>query len=382
MQSPQHPQVARTARKRYRGAGVRLPRPVRTASGGRRVPAWQTKISTGKNWTQGQNHRQPLSVAFSSRHPRESVMIQLNSMQIPTEPSSKPSTIGLARVAHEIRHDLPFRIRIVRNEEQLSKAIHIRAQAYERHWPNLYIQLQTPEEQDRNPNSLIFLAEAKTDGQPVGTMRVDTNLVNPLPVAESLSLPETIAQRTLAYVTRLGVKQGRDGSLVKLALFKTLHRYCLAKQLHWMLVGIRPPGDRDYVRLGFQDIFEEGKLIPISSSNGIPVRLMSFEASTAERRWHESRNPLYKFMFEDYHPDIEIFSSVSGMWSQPRQENATLMSERVDIYDNEGLPDRRIHQRDRRASNTNLIANSPERRLNLQDRRTTRRDEKNNEVER
>lgn len=299
-------------------------------------------------------------------------MTELNRMKIQTEPTSKPSIIGSARVAHEIRQDLPFRIRIVRNEEQLSKAIHIRAQAYERHWPNLYVQLQTPEEQDRNPNSLIFLAEAKTDGQPVGTMRVDTNLVNPLPIAESLSLPESIAQRTLAYVTRLGVKQGRDGSLVKLALFKTLHRYCLAKQLHWMLVGIRPPGDRDYVRLGFQDIFEEGKLVPISSSNGVPVRLMSFEAPTAERRWHENGNPLYKFMFQDYHPDIEIFSSVSGMWSQPRQENPSVMSERVDIYDSEGLPDRRIHQRDRRIANTKLFTGESERRLNTQDRRNDR----------
>jgi hypothetical protein len=233
--------------------------------------------------------------------------------------------------------DLPFRVRIVRNEEQLSKAVRIRAEAYERHWPNLYVQLQTAEEQDRNPNSLIFLAERKETDEPVGTMRVDTNLVSPLPVTENVCLPETITSRTIAYVTRLGVKQGSMGSLVKLALFKSLHRYCLAKQLHWMLVGIRPPGDRDYVRLGFSDVFEEGKLVPITSSGGVPVRLMSFEVITAERRWSVAGNPLYKFMFDDFHPDIEIFSSVNGMWSNPRRAAARL-TDKVNIFDELGIP--------------------------------------------
>lgn len=232
---------------------------------------------------------------------------------------------------------LPFQVRIVRNEEQLSKAVRIRAEAYERHWPNLYLQLQSPEEQDRNPNSLIFLAELKSDGTAVGTMRVDTNLVTPLPITEAVDLPETVRRRPMAYVTRLGVKQGSIGSLVKLALFKSLHRYCLAKQLYWMLVGIRPPGDRDYVRLGFVDVFEKDRLVPISSSGGVPVRLMAFEVISAERRWFESHHPLYKFMFDDYHPDIEVFSSVSGMWSRPRKATHQF-SDKVNIFDELGIP--------------------------------------------
>ena len=251
-----------------------------------------------------------------------------------------PRSQELESMSHRARHKttaLPFRVRIVRNEEQLSKAVRIRAEAYERHWPNLYVQLQSPEEQDRNPNSLIFLAERKETDEPVGTMRVDTNLVSPLPVTENVLLPGEISSRTIAYVTRLGVKQGSLGSLVKLALFKSLHRYCLAKQLHWMLVGIRPPGDRDYVRLGFSDVFEEGQLVPITSSGGVPVRLMSFEVITAERRWFATGNPLYRFMFDDYHPDIEIFSSVSGMWSQPRRVLGRL-SEKVNIFNELGIP--------------------------------------------
>ena len=64
---------------------------------------------------------------------------------------------------------------------------------------------------------------------------------------------------------------------------------------------------------------------------------MSFEVITAERRWLTSGNPLYKFMFDDFHPDIEIFSSVNGMWSHPRRPRGRL-SEKVSIFDELGIP--------------------------------------------
>lgn len=219
---------------------------------------------------------------------------------------------------------LPFTVRIVRNEEQLNKAVYIRSEAYGRHWPNLMANLQKPETQDRDPNSLIILAESKADGGALGTMRIDTNLTSPLQLEYDIQLPPEISSSPIAYVTRMGVKQGRLGSLVKLSLFKSLHRYCLAKQLGWILAGVRPPNDRDYVRLGFHDLIEEAKLVPITSSGGVPVRLMAFEVRTAERNWHTAGNPLYEFMFKAYHPDIEIFSSVNGMWAQPRRTRSTV----------------------------------------------------------
>lgn len=248
--------------------------------------------------------------------------------------AAEPLATSLATIQATV---FPFTIRIVRNEEQLSRAVNIRAEAYERHWPNLYAQLRSPEAQDRDPNSLIFLAEMKDDGQPVGTLRVDTNLTSELPLGPDIRLPPEIRNQTIAYVTRLGVKQGAIGSTVKLALFKSLHRYCFAKQLAWMLVGIRPPGDRDYVRLGFTDVFDKDRLIPIGSSGGVPVRLMSFEVGSAERRWKDSGNPLYEFMFSRYHPDIEVFASVSGMWTRPRRSQAVLRQD-IDIFSDLGLP--------------------------------------------
>jgi hypothetical protein len=214
---------------------------------------------------------------------------------------------------------LPFTVKIARNESQLAKAVLIRSEAYGRHWPNLTNHLREPESQDRNPSSLVLLAESKISGQPLGTMRIDTNLGSHLQIERDFELPDNIRNSPIAYVTRLGVKQGRIGTLVKLCLFKSIYRYCLANQLGWVLAGVRPPNDRDYIRLGFQDLAHSGALVPITSSGGIPVRILALDIVSAERQWHSANNPLYAFMLTTFHPDIEIFNSVRGMWAHPRR---------------------------------------------------------------
>lgn len=234
-------------------------------------------------------------------------------------------------------HNLPFRVRVVRNEDQLSRAVVVRARAYGRHFPVLEEAFLEPEPEDRHPNSIIFLAEDKVDGAAVGTMRVDTNLFADLRISNEIELPTELAKSTLAYVTRLGVIQGKIGSLAKLALFKTLHRLCLAKQISRILVGAHPPTDRDYLRLEFQDVFAPRHLLSISSSYGVPLRFMYFDTEGAERRWHASANPLYSFMFREYHPDIEVFASVNGMWSQPRMRQPQL-SELSSVFDALDIP--------------------------------------------
>jgi hypothetical protein len=235
---------------------------------------------------------------------------------------------GLPPAGGRLRPEhLPFLVRIARNEQQLAKAVNIRAEAYERHWPNLSDHLRRPEAQDRDPNSLVILAESKLDGTALGTLRIDTNLVSRLQIETEYPFPDKIISQPIAYVTRLGVKQGRIGTLVKLCLFKSLYRYCLARQISWILVGVRPPNDRDYVRMGFSDLNDDARLVPIGSSGGIPVRLMAFDVIAAERAWHTAGNPLYKFMCNVYHPDIEVFSSVTGMWGQPRRISGQMHSQ-------------------------------------------------------
>jgi hypothetical protein len=230
--------------------------------------------------------------------------------------------------------ELPFRVRTVRNDHQLSQAVRIRSEAYARHVPTLGEVLSAPEEVDKDVDSIVFLAEGKTDGEPLGTIRIQTNFASPLSIEASIDLPPMFRDRPLAGVSRLGVKAGARGRLVKLALFKAMHRYCLAKQVEWVLIGARPPLEQDYLNLGFVDVFEDQELRPLQSAKGLPHRILAFEVLTAERRWFEANHPLYVFMFRRFHPDIEIFASVSNMWSRPRTRPTIDLSAFLDS----GLP--------------------------------------------
>lgn len=216
------------------------------------------------------------------------------------------------------RVELPFRVRIVRNSEQLEKAVQIRSEAYSRHVPTLGEILAAPENVDKDADAIVLLAEDKHDNEPLGTIRIQTNFVSPLTLEASIELPEQFRSRPLAGVSRLAVKAGPKGRLVKLALFKAMHRYCIAKQVEWVLIGARPPLEQGYMELGFVDLFTDKQLRPLVSANNVLHRILCFEVFSAERRWHELSHPLYVFMSKRFHPDIEIFASVSNMWAQPR----------------------------------------------------------------
>jgi hypothetical protein len=79
--------------------------------------------------------------------------------------------------------------------------------------------------------------------------------------------------------------------------------------------------DRQYFKLGFDDVFEDGVLIPIPWSGDIPSRTLALNTIAAESQWRAASHPLYKFMIDDFTPDIQIFSSVSGAWSRPRTDD-------------------------------------------------------------
>jgi hypothetical protein len=213
---------------------------------------------------------------------------------------------------------LPFIIRIVRTEEHLSKAVEIRAEAYARHHPEMAQQLSYPETADRASFSLVLLAESKLDGRALGTLRIETNSISPLPVEALLPRNSRYSGKTIAFVTRLGVRNGPDSQLVKLTLFKALHRYCLACQLAWIVVTARPPMDRQYLKLGFTDVYDASTLVRVPWSQNIAMRMLALDTISSERVWKLDNHPLYKYMCLDYCPDIQIFSSVSGIWSRPR----------------------------------------------------------------
>lgn len=218
---------------------------------------------------------------------------------------------------------LPIRVRLVRTENQLNKAIKVRADAYGRHTPGFADALRVIEPDDVERSSIVLLAESKVTGEAVGTLRIHTNFDQPTYLERILTLPEFVRGAAIAYVTRLAVTHGPNGSSVKLAMFKALYRYCLATQISWILAVAREPVDRDFVRLGFQDILPDGaKLRRPADFGEVDVRPLYFDVLEAEHRWRETGHPLYDFMVRKVHPDIEIFTSVSSSWATPRQSRA------------------------------------------------------------
>ena len=217
---------------------------------------------------------------------------------------------------------LPFTVRVVRYEPQLRKAIAIRQRAYERHLPALGALLGEPEVQDREPGSVVLLAESRLDGEPLGTLRIQTNRHRPLALESSVELPEWLSGASLAEATRLGIAEGRIGRMVKTMLFKAFYQYCLAAEIEWMVIGARSPLDRMYQALLFQDVFPDQGYIPLKHASNLPHRILAFELETAEARWRAARHPLLDLFVHTSHPDIERSGRLHGSGLASRQHIA------------------------------------------------------------
>ncbi|MES2831724.1 MAG: hypothetical protein V4695_07010 [Pseudomonadota bacterium] len=220
----------------------------------------------------------------------------------------------------EITHSerLPFTVRLVQNEEDLSKAVKIRHAAYARHVPVLASKLVNPETPDTDRGVVVLLAESKVDGSPLGTMRIQTNHFQPLALEQSVELPEKLRMRRLAEATRLGITDERVGRLVKTVLFKAFYLYCCRNKIEVMVVAGRAPIDRQYERLQFEEVYPELGFIPLAHAGNMPHRVMALEVGTAEARWRESRHPLFQFVVKTHHQDIDVgpkmdFKSYDGL---------------------------------------------------------------------
>ena len=207
---------------------------------------------------------------------------------------------------------LPFTVRRVQDDNDLRKAVHIRHAAYARHLPEFAQTLALPETCDYDSDVVVLLAESKLDGSALGTMRIQTNWLQPLSVEESVTLPAWLGGRRLAEVTRLGINVGRVGRLVKLALFKAFFEYCEQNDIEWAVVTGRPPIDLQYEQLLFVDIFPGMPHVPLQHVGNIAHRVMAFEIASAQARWEQANHPMLAFFRHTRHPDIHVESAGVG----------------------------------------------------------------------
>ncbi|MEM5436809.1 N-acyl amino acid synthase FeeM domain-containing protein [Paraburkholderia diazotrophica] len=223
-----------------------------------------------------------------------------------SEANQKVANIGLQEPER-----LPFTVRIAVAREDVAKAVAVRRSAYGRHLPE-FARTMTIEDTDVAPGTTILLAESRLDRAPIGTMRIQTNEFAELPVEHSVELPSWCASGRLAEATRLAVAGPSSGRMVKMMLFKALFLLCEQRGIDWLLITARSPIDREYEAMLFRDIFADHRYVPMTHVGGLPHRVMAGEVSAARRRWSDAKHPLYRFVFETPHPDLNLTQPARG----------------------------------------------------------------------
>lgn len=212
---------------------------------------------------------------------------------------------------------LSFTISIVRTEQALAEACAIRAEAYGRHNPGLGIALAEPDPVDRLPGTLVLIARDKKSGKPIATARIKCNRQSPLQIESAIELPPNMRGQHLAEVTRFASTDDCDW-FAPLALIKACYLFSYATQVRWVIIGARGKLVSRYRAVGFTDFFADKAPVPLPYTGGLEHQVLLMDILQAERIWSESKNPMYSFMGETFHPDIQIFSSVASSWTTPR----------------------------------------------------------------
>jgi hypothetical protein len=215
---------------------------------------------------------------------------------------------------------LPFKLGTVRTKEQLAEVCRVRAVAYSYHIPEFGETLVNPEPVDTEPGVLNIYVRDKRTNEVIAAARLQNNFFSPLSLADDWPLPGWLQSAASAEITRFAILPGYQdySGLISKVMVKACYHYCFATQINWIVIGSRKPLVKGYLKLGYRDLDPEGKYFPFKHTGGILHRVLYFDVVAAERNWFDSKNPDYDFMHRVFHPDIELFSSLSGTWTRPR----------------------------------------------------------------
>jgi len=204
-------------------------------------------------------------------------------------------------------HLLHFTLRPVANEAELRAACAVRATAYGKRLPHVLSLWCEPDELDRQPGVVVFVAWSKATGEAIGTVRLATNHHQPLAIEASTALPPAYLGSRNAEITRLAVLPGHDDPAIKLALMKAVYVTALERGVEWLVIGARLPSlVRGYQRLGFTDALPKGEMVPLPHAGNLPHRVLAFNVRTARADWQAMQHPFYDFMIEQQHPDLQL----------------------------------------------------------------------------
>lgn len=223
-----------------------------------------------------------------------------------------------------------FTLRLADSDLDLDAVCRVRSDGYGHHVPGLREPLAVPDAVDLDPGTVIFVCHDKATGQAVGTARVQVSTRAALLIESCAEVPLEMQRQARAEISRLSAVRSAD-PLVKLALWKASYLFCQAAQARWMVIGARSEAlVRQYNRLGFTDVYPDKRMIALSYAGGVAHRVLSFDIVTAERKWKEANNPLYGFIFETTHPDIQLHRAPS--FSRKHSEHAAAAQSQEKVW--------------------------------------------------
>lgn len=208
-------------------------------------------------------------------------------------------------VLAEHTQSLPFRIRLAHSEADLRQAIAVRTEAYGRRVPGMDEVLREPETDDFRDDAVLLVAESKRDGEVLGSMRLITNLQQPLHLEHDIALPLPFQNKKLLEAWRLTVKNSESARMVASALYKSLYEISFYNRIDFVLVVARHPVDRLYKAMQFKDALA-GEKFALSNTLNLPHGLYYLPIREADSLWRHADCPMYPFMAMTRHPDIEI----------------------------------------------------------------------------
>jgi hypothetical protein len=228
---------------------------------------------------------------------------------------------------------LPFSVRIARTESDVIRVREFREAEYRHRHPILAEKIlaeQVKSRLDEQRGTITVFAECLTTKAILGTVRFSSNLYRPFDFEFDDQFPAFLSGKPLAYFSRFAVAKTEYSKAVRALLIKSTLLLCQAKQINQAVVSVVRPFDRLYTKLGYEklEIDHPEKVHDIS----FPVYLMGIDIATFQKKLEAVDQSLCDAIFQTYHPDLEIFSSVSSEYAAPRQhrgEPEVLRSETV-----------------------------------------------------
>jgi hypothetical protein len=228
----------------------------------------------------------------------------------------------------------PFRVRLARTPQDVKRVIGLRPGKYAKRAPEYLDLLQGAEEEDMTPESIIVFAEDVNDRNVLGTLRLQFNLAQPLKEQGIAAISEFIPNGRLMGISRLTIVSTESRSEIKFALFKAATKLCQALQANWMIVTALPPMDVQFVSvMAFKSLLPPGTVFSEPGSPDRKFNLLGLDVSRVSEIWGAHDPELRTYMLEEYSPEIDVFSSLSGIGNRSRK---------ADLRQNPGFAEREI----------------------------------------